>query len=287
MGKIRVKILGDEDLEKEQKKEARLDREARQAKKRQEAKKEAKVGLVEKPEEVSPSSQVAGQSEAETMNPGMVGRAKKASQKSHKTHKTHKSHRSKKYQVLAKLVDKNKFYSLSDALELLPKLKIANFDETVELHMNTAESGMSGNLSLPHGTGKKTKVAIADEKLIAEIEKGKIDFDVLLATPQMMPKLAKVARILGPKGLMPNPKNGTISPKPEDLIKKYEQGQISFKTEAKIPIIHLSVGKLSYGGKKLSENIKTALNTIQINKIRKVVLKSTMSPGIKINYNSL
>jgi len=287
MGKIRVKILGDEDLEKEQKKEARLDREARQAKKRQEAKKEAKVGLVEKPEEVSPSSQVAGQSEAETMTPGMVGRAKKASQKSHKTHKTHKSHRSKKYQVLAKLVDKNKFYSLSDALELLPKLKIANFDETVELHMNTAESGMSGNLSLPHGTGKKTKVAIADEKLIAEIEKGKIDFDVLLATPQMMPKLAKVARILGPKGLMPNPKNGTISPKPEDLIKKYEQGQISFKTEAKIPIIHLSVGKLSYGGKKLSENIKTALNTIQINKIRKVVLKSTMSPGIKINYNSL
>lgn len=282
MGKIRVKTLGDEDLEKKQKQEARLDREARQAKNKQEQKKLAKVHDEEK---IEPKEEVKAEATEKKEEPVKTLDKKKSKKEKFSTSK--KQARSKKYQTVAKLVDKNKSYSLSDALELLPKLKIAGFDETVELHINTTEAGISGNLSLPHGTGKKTRVAIADEKLIAEIEKGKIDFDVLLATPQMMSKLAKVARILGPKGLMPNPKNGTISPKPEELVKKYEQGQISFKTESKTPIIHLSVGKVSFGDKKLSENIKTTINAIQAGKIRKAVLKSTMSPGIEIDFTSI
>ncbi|OGK38740.1 hypothetical protein A3F03_02360 [Candidatus Roizmanbacteria bacterium RIFCSPHIGHO2_12_FULL_41_11] len=179
-------------------------------------------------------------------------------------------------------MDKTKVYPMTEALELLAKFQKAKFDETVELHLNTTRTGILGSLILPHGTGKTTKVAIADDQLIAEIETGKIDFDILFAKPEMMPKLARVAKILGPRGLMPNPKNGTITQNPHDLRKKYERGQVSFKTEAKSPLIHLSVGKFSFGDKKLARNINAILQAVKPENIQKIVLKSTMSPGIKI-----
>ncbi|OGH38090.1 MAG: hypothetical protein A3B44_04170 [Candidatus Levybacteria bacterium RIFCSPLOWO2_01_FULL_38_21] len=191
------------------------------------------------------------------------------------------------------MLDRSKVYSLSEALMLLVKFQKTKFDETVELHLNTVRTGISASLTFPHGTGKKTKVAIADDPsassgqvkldtLINKIDSGNIDFDILIAHPNAMPKLAKLAKILGPKGLMPNPKNGTITQNPQDLIKKYEAGQISFKTEAKTPLIHLSVGKVSFGEKKLKENIDAILQAVKPENIQKIVLKSTMSPGIKI-----
>ncbi len=100
-----------------------------------------------------------------------------------------------------------------------------------------------------------------------------------------MSKLAKVARILGPRGLMPNPKNGTITPKPQEVAKKFQGGQINFKTESKFPILHLTVGKISFGEKKLSENIQSALSAIQTKNIKNITLKSTMSPGIKLDLS--
>ena len=137
-------------------------------------------------------------------------------------------------------------------------------------------------MKLPHGTGKTTKVKIVDDALLAEIESGKISFDILVATPAMMPKLAKVAKILGPRGLMPNPKAGTITEKPEEVVKKYEGGVNNFRTELKAPIIHLTVGKLSFGEEKLSQNIKSAFDAVKKENIKTAVLKSTMSPGIKL-----
>ncbi|MBI4097077.1 MAG: 50S ribosomal protein L1 [Candidatus Levybacteria bacterium] len=203
--------------------------------------------------------------------------------------------RSKRYQEVVTLVDKTKTYPLSEALVLLPKLKLAKFDETVELHINTVEAGVSGSLVLPHGTGKKMRVVIANptqdpaalDELVKKIEAGTIDFDVLIATPDAMPKLARVAKFLGPRGLMPNPKAGTVTPKPEEVAKKFEAGQITFKTEAKAPIIHIAVGKVSFGEEKLADNIKAIVASLQANKVRNVTLKSTMSPGIKINAASL
>lgn len=196
--------------------------------------------------------------------------------------KAAKSHRSKRYKEMLLEVDRTKTYPLADALTLLPKIKLSKFDETVELHINTLTTGVSGQMKLPHGTGKVTKVAIADDSLIAEIEAGKITFDILVATPAMMPKLGKVAKILGPRGLMPNPKAGTITDNPEQVVKKFEGGVMNFRTELKAPIIHLTVGKLSFGSEKLSENIKTAISTIKKENIKSAVLKSTMSPGIKL-----
>lgn len=289
MGKIRVKTLGDE-LEEKKSSEARS-RSARQ----KEARELAETKKVEASEErrsEDPEAESRRTSIPQESAPKSVEAEPK---KKTYTKKPSGPTRSKKYQEIATLVDKTKTYPLSEALVLLPKLKLAKFDETVELHINTTEAGVSGSLVLPHGTGKKMRVVIANpsqdpqglDELVKKIEAGSIDFDVLIATPDAMPRLARVAKFLGPRGLMPNPKSGTVSPKPEDVAKKFEAGQVNFKTEAKAPIIHISVGKVSFGEEKLADNIKAIMESIQANKVRNVTLKSTMSPGIKINTASL
>lgn len=263
MGKIRVKTFGDEVAEQEEAK--KLEQKREDKKQREQAK--------EVVEEVN----------EETSNKEVVEAPKEELKKEKvRIKKDQKAFHSQKYDDLATKVDKNKVYSLSEGLDLLEKVQRGKFDETVELHLNTSTPGISGNITLPHGTGKTTKVAIATDALIAEIEKGTIDFDILVAEPQMMAKLAKVARILGPKGLMPNPKNGTVTSNPEEVAKKYEGGQISFKTEAKNPLLHLTVGKVSFGKEKLTQNIEEMLRAIKKANIVNVTLKSTMSPGIKI-----
>ncbi len=193
--------------------------------------------------------------------------------------------RSKKYQALAQMVDKKKSLTVSEALLLLEKLQRKTFDEAVELHLNTSDPKVSAQTTLPHGTGKALRVAIASDDLIAEVEKGTVNFDILLSNPAMMPKLAKVAKILGPKGLMPNPKAGTITNNPEEAAKKYEGGLTFIKTESKAPIIHIAVGKVSFGPKKLEENIKTVIDAVKKENIKDAILKSTMSPGIRLQID--
>lgn len=289
MGKIRVKTLGDDALEKEQQKEA---------KKRQETKKLTKApGLKggERIVAVGPTEEELSTIEKQAQSPKQEIPSGKKPTKTKKKTSAKKRSRSKRYQTVAQMVDRTKLYSLNDALTLLPKLKLSSFDETVELHLNTKEPGISETVNLPHGSGKKMRIAIADpsdnpkevDELIKAVEGGTITFDILLAHPSAMPKLAKIARILGPKGLMPNPKNGTISQNPKEAAKKFEQGQIRIKTEAKTPAIHLSIGKLSFGEKKLHENIKIVLDAVKTTNIRNVTLKSTMSPGIKIDSGNL
>jgi large subunit ribosomal protein L1 len=261
MGKIRVKTFGNEEQELKEKEEAVR-------------KKQAKI-------EAAKSSSAEKKVETDSNEPVKTEEHKEPVKKKQDT-TSKKIFHSAKYQSLSGAYDKLKIYTLSEGLDLLPNLQRKTTDETVELHINTTSTGISGNVTLPHGTGKKTKVAIATEALIAEIEKGKIDFDILLAEPSMMVKLAKVAKILGPRGLMPNPKNGTITPTPEVVAKKYEAGQVNFKTEAKSPIIHLVVGKMSFGKIKLTENIEEMLKAVKKTNIINVTLKSTMSPGIKL-----
>lgn len=299
MGKIRVKTLGIEEEEKKNQAQAKKRAEQKKAEKKKEASEEV-IGSKSRHsgDEQSEDSRIkqsqqkndeiaASQASPDDKSVKEEKKApakKKSSYAEKKTGSRKKTH-SEKYAAAVALVDKNKTYSLSEALTLLPKLKVAKFDETVELHINTTETGLSGMMTLPHGTGKQINVVIADDKVIEEISAGKINFDMLLATPQMMPKLAKVAKVLGPKGLMPNPKNGTITANPEETAKKFQGGQMRWKTEAKNPIIHLTVGKVSFGDKKLAENISFALKTINPEKMKKVVLKSTMSPAIKIDFS--
>ena len=277
MGKIRLKTIGDDEMEKKEKIDAEVKKEQKKA--RQEATEAPKEEETEEKSE----EQIAGEKAKEKKEAEAEAETKAKTKKNKGPKKLGKQKvRSQKYQEALVLIDKNKLYSASDALEILEKTHLAKFDETVELHINTTASGISGALTLPHGTGKQIKVAIADDALIAEIEKGKVTFDVLIAEPSMMPKLARVAKVLGPRGLMPNPKSGTITDKPEELAKKYQSGHATFKTEAKSPIIHLSVGKLSFGKEKLAENIKSAISSVKKANITNATLKSTMSPAIKI-----
>lgn len=266
MGKTKIKTVGDEELEQEEKKKKDVKR----------AEKKAREAH-EKKEETGEQSEET-QTQVEEKAPEMQ---EKAEPKKKQSSKEKSRERSDKYKE-ARLKVEEKPYSLLDALKLLRDTHLASFDETVELHINTISNGVSGSFTLPHGSGKETRVAVADDVIIAEIEKGKINFDILVAEPSMMPKLARVAKVLGPRGLMPNPKSGTITDKPETLVEKFKKGQVNFKTEAKAPIIHLSVGKLSFDDTKLEENIKVAITAVKKSNIKDVTLKSTMSPGIKL-----
>lgn len=284
MGKIRIKTIGDEEQEKVDAKKAQARAIAKKAREEAEARNAAAEGNKPQAQEAKTEKQTE-QATPEPKKEKVV--VKKAI--------SNKKKQSDSYQKVTAFVDKNKKYKLSEALLLLGKLKRAAFDETVELHINTTEKGISGSLTLPHGTGKTTRVTIANanedpkqvDDLIKAIESGKIDFDVLIATPETMPKLAKVARVLGPRGLMPNPKNGTVTPKPDEIAKKFAGGQFNYKTEAKFPLLHLAVGKLSFGDKKLEENIITAIHAVKTKNIKSITLKLTMSPGIKIETASL
>jgi len=296
MGKIRVKTLGDEKQEKVDVKKAQARAEAKKAREEAEARHaaEAQDNASESPAEEKTKSANTDDVITQEKQSEKVTKEVKKDKKEYKK-ATVKKRKSASYQKVATTLDKSKTYKLIEALPLLAKMKRAKFDETVELHINTIEKGISGTLTLPHGTGKTTKVVIANytadakqvDELVKQIESGKIDFDILIATPDTMPKLAKVARILGPRGLMPNPKNGTVTPKPDEIAKKFEDGQFNFKTEAKFPIIHLTVGKLSFGDEKLSDNIKTAVKAVKTKNIKSMTLKSTMSPGIRIETASL
>ena len=284
MGKIRVKTIGDESLEQEEQKKLKEKREQKTLREGQGVAHLKNMGGGQRITTVGPTEEeILAQTLDQTSQEGTTSEAQSDSGGKTKKEKFKKVKVfSKRYKENKNLVAKDTIYPLSEGISILRKFKTGKFDETVELHLNVKEKGISGQIPLPHGTGKKLRIKVADEALIAEVEKGKIDFDILIAAPATMPLLAKVAKILGPRGLMPNPKNGTITDKPDALIEKLSHGQVSYKTESEAPIIHLSVGKISFEDKQLEENIKTTLKTIGSEKINSVTLKSTMSPAIRL-----
>jgi large subunit ribosomal protein L1 len=196
---------------------------------------------------------------------------------------TQKKQRSLKYQAVRAQVDKTRQYDPFSAIELVKKLSYSKFTGTVTAHLELLEKfqGERAELTFPHSTGKSLQVEIASDKTFAKIEAGTIDFDILLATPDLMPKLAKHAKILGPRGLMPNPKQGTLTAKPAEKKKELEAGQISIKTERKAPLMHVVIGNTSMETKELQENLQALINTLK-GKIKAISLAATMSPGVKV-----
>lgn len=285
MGKIRVKTIGDEELEQQQQEEARKRAEAKKA----QTKKVDDIAL-----DTTEAVAAATAQPEDQEKPASTQRVEKKLKEKFQKQTSKGLTRSKSYQTKAALVDNNKTYALSDAVKLLPELKRAKFDETVELHFTTTETGVSGSATLPHGTGKERRITIANgsdakelDDLVKNIQSGNLDFDILIATPDAMPKLARVAKILGPRGLMPNPKNGTVSPKPDEVAKKYQSGQINFKTESKFPLLHVAVGKVSFSEDKITDNVKSVMSALDKKKIKNMTLKSTMSPAIRIDLASV
>lgn len=278
MGKIRIKTFDENTADDDAKLKAK--REAKKAQKEAEKARVSGMGGGQRVKTVGPSEEEL--MSVETPEENLETADEKTQKKSKKEKFATVKSASKRHKENLSAVSKSQTYTLDQAIEALRKFKNSKFDETVELHINVKEKGISGQLVLPHGTGKKRIIKIADEAIISEVAKGKINFDVLVASPSMMPNLAKVAKILGPRGLMPNPKSGTISENPEEAAKKLEGGQINFKTEAESPIIHAAVGKVSFEDKMLKENIEVFISNVGAGNIKSIALKSTMSPAITL-----
>ena len=223
--------------------------------------------------------------------------------------------RGKKYQEAQKLIEKDKLYEANEAFEIIEKMPKAKFDETVELHVKLgvdskhADQQVRGTVVLPHGTGKTQKVLVfakgekakeaeaagADfvgaEELIPKIEKENwFDYDVIVATPDMMGVVGRLGKVLGPKGLMPNPKSGTVTMDVTKAIQEIKSGKVEYRLD-KTNIIHLGFGKVSFGAQKLTENYNYIIDAIIKAKpsaakgqyIKSVAVTTTMGPSIFIN----
>jgi large subunit ribosomal protein L1 len=223
--------------------------------------------------------------------------------------------RSRRYRALKESFDKNKVYSLEEAVKMLVKNANSKFDESVEVHLRTgidtkqADQQIRGTITLPNGTGKEKRIAVfvegekqieakeagADivggQELVEKIKLSKeVDFDVAVATPEMMKKMASVAKILGPKGIMPSPKTDTVTTDIKSAVEQLKKGKLSFKNDS-TGNIHQLVGKVSFGEEKVKENIEAFVKNINDHKpsgvkgefIRSVTVTSTMGIGIKIN----
>ena len=225
----------------------------------------------------------------------------------------------KKYVEASKLVDKNTNYSIDEAIELAKKTAITKFDSSVELavkmNLDTkkADQQLRGSLVLPYGNGKTKKILVLAKGAAAEAAKAAgadyvgeqemidkianenwFDFDVIIATPDMMPSLGKIGKVLGPKGLMPNPKTGTVTPTPDKVVADVKKGMIEYRTD-KFGNVQCSVGKVSFDDEKLKENIKYVYgvllkakpSTVKGKYIQNVSISTTMGPGIHVEENSI
>lgn len=223
--------------------------------------------------------------------------------------------RSKRYNELKKLVDSNKLYSPSEAMELVKQTSTTKFDASVEIHMNLGidpkkgEQQVRSTIVMPNSIGKTKKVAafvpadkekdatdagaeiVGGEELIEQIAKtGKVDFDVAVATPDMMPKMAKVAKVLGPKGIMPNPKTETVGTNVKKMVEELKKGKVTIKNDA-TGNIHQAIGKASLDSAKLLENFNAVLEAIRKVKpasakgtyIKTLVVTSSMGPAVTID----
>lgn len=221
----------------------------------------------------------------------------------------------KKYTAAAKLVDRNKKYSMNDAFELLPKLKISSkFDETVDIAVRLgvdpkhADQMVRGAVVLPHGTGKSVRVAVfakgdkvkeaqeagadfvGSDDLVSRIQNESfLDFDAAVATPDMMGLVGKIGRLLGPRGLMPNPKVGTVTTDVARAVRELKGGRVEFRVE-KAGIVHAPIGKVSFGSKKLLENARSIIElllklkpqTAKGTYVKSIAVSTTLGPGIKL-----
>lgn len=193
--------------------------------------------------------------------------------------------RGKKYISAKTKVDRDKLYGVVEAVKIVKDTSYSKFDGTIELHMIVKKVGTSANVTLPHQAGKQKKVEIASDETVEKLKKGIIDFDILVATATVMPKLVPFARLLGPKGLMPNPKNGTLVAN-DAKAKSFSTGSILVKTEKEAPLIHTVVGKNSQKDEEIVANAEAILKALGgAKQILKAYLTSSMSPSVKLQLN--
>ena len=265
---------------------------------------------VEKAEEVKEKEEKLSKQTEENIDK-QVKAAKKTVQKKDKKVRT----RSKRYESLVSEIDKTKEYPVGEAIEAIKKSDNTKFESSLEAHINLntdpskTDQLIRKTINLPHSSGKTLRVLVfggnstelkklgaevGSKSTLKKIDSGKVDADKIVATSEWMPKLSKSAKVLGPKGLMPNPKSGTVTDKPEELIKGLQSGMVEVKSE-KAPIIHLIVGKVSAPSEKLEENVVALIAGVRQSKpdslkkelIKSVYLSPSMGPSLKIDLSSV
>lgn len=194
--------------------------------------------------------------------------------------------RGKKYLRARAKVDSEKLYSPTEAIALAKETSVSSFGGSIQLHL-VIHGSFNKILDLPHEAGKAKRVEVATDETIKRLKDGKIDFDILVAPPSMMPKLVPFAKILGPRGLMPNPKNGTLSDKPVEAAKKWNRSDsgghsLQVKSEAKSPLVHTVIGKVNQPDTELVENFRVIVGAVGSKNIEKAYVAPTMGPSIKV-----
>ena len=232
--------------------------------------------------------------------------------------RTRVERKGKKFQEVAKLIDRNKEYSLKEAVELAQKTAKVSFDSTLELHIKLgvdprhADQNLRANVVLPAGTGKTVKIAVftdhdsvaaakkagadiaGSDDFLQQLDKGIIDFDVLIASPSVMPKLGKYARILGPKGLMPSPKSGTVTSDVAKAVSEAKAGRVEYRVDS-TGIVHLGAGKVSFKTEDLLKNVRVVLDSIKSSKpaslkgnyVLSIYLSTSMGPSVRVSNTEL
>lgn len=206
-----------------------------------------------------------------------------------------KRKKSQKYLKAAELVDKANAYPLNEAIELVKQVSYSKFEGTIEIHLLSSAKNSHGLVTLPYMAGKKVHIlafgkgadesgadTVGTDETIKELEKGRISCDVIVTTPEWMPRLARLARILGPRGLMPNPKNGTITDDLKKAVEELQSGKTEYKAEKDGKSIHLSIGKTNQPTEEITDNVKALCNAIGKSRVKKITLAPTMGPGVKV-----
>jgi large subunit ribosomal protein L1 len=238
--------------------------------------------------ETEKKAEAPKETKKETVEKGEKPKAgKKAKKVSSKPKK-----RSKKYlEKFATVEHANKKYSAKEAITLVKALSYTKFDGSINLAVKLekakkAEDAVRGTINLPNGTGKKLRVVVASDDIIEEVKKGKINFDILVSTPAMMSKLGVLAKVLGPKGKMPNPKDGTVTDKPDEVAKDLSENIIRYRTDLGRNV-HIPIGKISWSEEKLLQNYLVAMKSLSKLKIESATLSPTMGPGVKVDIKSI
>lgn len=209
-------------------------------------------------------------------------------------------YRSVKYKEAAEKIEKSKRYDLIEAVDSAKETSYSKFEGSLELHLVTNAKNIRGLVSLPFASGKKLKILafgkgaeesgadiVGDDSKLNEIIRGITTFDVIVTTAEWMPKLARAAKILGPRGLMPSPKNGTITDNLKKAVEEIQSGKVEYKTEKNGKVIHITVGKTSQPTEEIAQNTKILFNAIGKTKIKKAVISPSMGMGVKVNLASI
>lgn len=254
-----------------------------------------KISASENSDQADKSEKAEAPTSSESSEKTKKAKASKASQKKGKA-----KYRSVKYKEASEKVEKSKRYSVSEAFDLAKQSSYSKFDGSLEIHLATNSKNIRGLVSLPFASGKKLKILafgkgaeqsgadiVGDDEKLNEIIRGITGFDVIVTTAEWMPKLARAAKVLGPRGLMPSPKNGTITNDLKKAVDEIQSGKVEYKTEKGGQAIHITLGKVSQNTDEVVQNTKILFNAIGKTRIKKAVIAPTMGMGVKIDLASI